>query len=424
MLNGSTQVEVTDNKLSMPGGDVTVSAILKKYFNVTLTQVEGGTISASESKAVEGTAINLSYTAASDYSFDKWVITGTTVAIDGNSFLMPASDVNVTAVFKQRESGSGGDDDATDLSNGGTAVANCYIVAPSATEKKYKIPTSNSAGSVGAVTAAEVLWESFGTSTAPNVGDLVKEVSYANDYISFTTTGNAGNALIAAKNAEGVILWSWHIWITETPADQQYTETGYMMDRNLGATSAGPGKIGTVGLWYQWGRKDPFMAPQEVGSTIMAMSTISEWTSQTVQITIDESIKNPTLLIKNTEWVKDNTAERWKNGEKSLYDPCPAGYYIPEKTFFTSDIKNTSVTYDSSNVGISCTPITGGTTVWYPLAGYLMGNTDATHNYPGQRTGIWSSTSGTVLRAGNGYGLTTFKTLNNGGYANVRCKKQ
>ena len=47
VLNGSTQVEVTDNKFSMPGGDVTVSAILKKYFNVTLTQVEGGTISAS-----------------------------------------------------------------------------------------------------------------------------------------------------------------------------------------------------------------------------------------------------------------------------------------------------------------------------------------------------------------------------------------
>ena len=32
-----------------------------------------------------------------------------------------------------------------------------------------------------------------------------------------------------------------------------------MMDRNLGATSATPGNVGSLGLLYQWGRKDPFL---------------------------------------------------------------------------------------------------------------------------------------------------------------------
>lgn len=105
-----------------------------------------------------------------------------------------------------------------------------------------------------------------------------------------------GNALIAAYNKNGEIIWSWHIWVTENdPANVGnavvyytyawnengiYTNTrtpGYaVMSCNLGALRDEPandesdwldlttntkepyidGK--TFGMLYQWGRKDPF----------------------------------------------------------------------------------------------------------------------------------------------------------------------
>lgn len=67
-------------------------------------------------------------------------------------------------------------DNAKNLSlspNGTSATANCYIVSEAGA---YKLQTvkGNSSESVGNVAKAEVLWESFGTSTKPSVGALVR----------------------------------------------------------------------------------------------------------------------------------------------------------------------------------------------------------------------------------------------------------
>ena len=37
-----------------------------------------------------------------------------------------------------------------------------------------------------------------------------------------------------------------------------------MMDRNLGATSVTPKDQNAYGVWYQWGRKDPFPRPLDI----------------------------------------------------------------------------------------------------------------------------------------------------------------
>ena len=138
--------------------------------------------------------------------------------------------------------------DVVDLSENGTA--NSYIVS-AAGPYKFSTVKGNSSESVGAVASAEVLWESFGTDVTPNVGDLVKNVSYKDGEITFQTadTYKEGNAVIAAKDASGTILWSWHIWLTDEPQGQvYYNNAGTMMDRNLGATSATPGDVGALGL--------------------------------------------------------------------------------------------------------------------------------------------------------------------------------
>ena len=81
-----------------------------------------------------------------------------------------------------------------------------------------------------------------------------------------------GNAVITFK-VNGLVYWSWHIWVTENPSNgvsySQGFETDYQnspiqiqyMDRNLGASSKsflGDNWHKSGGLLYEWGRKDPF----------------------------------------------------------------------------------------------------------------------------------------------------------------------
>ena len=96
--------------------------------------------------------------------------------------------------------------------------------------------------------------------------------------------GNAAIALYDADTKE--VIWSWHVWMTETPHDvitggatssgtysyklPDGTNVDYaaeatsgrliIMDRNLGAISANPADgWKTYGLYYQNGRRDPFI---------------------------------------------------------------------------------------------------------------------------------------------------------------------
>ena len=113
-----------------------------------------------------------------------------------------------------------------------------------------------------------------------------------------------------------------------------------MMDRNLGATSATPGDAGALGLLYQWGRKDPFPGASSISGHIEAKSTFNQWPRSTMffeGMSIDYTIQNPTKLIQGwdgrDDWLLtedgsvDNT--RWQ-AEKTIYDPCPAGYRVPD----------------------------------------------------------------------------------------------
>ncbi len=277
------------------------------------------------------------------------------------------------------------DDYMMDLSLSGTA--NCYIVT-NAGRYKFKTVKGNSSESIGSVVFCDVLWESFGTNKAPTIGDLVSNVSYDDDYIEFDATGRKGNAVIAAKDANGKILWSWHIWLTDKPEEQvYYNKAGTMMDRNLGATSAIPGDVGALGLLYQWGRKDPFLGSSSIRRNKEALSTIS-WPLPVVSTsntgTIEYSITHPTTYITknddNGDWYymdrgTDNI--RWKSS-KTIYDPCPAGWRVPdgdENGVWSETIgsaKEFVYSYNFRKKGMDFYSKFGDSNhIWYPASGYI-----------------------------------------------------
>ena len=307
---------------------------------------------------------------------------------------------------------------ATDLSSSGSA--NCYIVSEVGLYK-FKPVKGNSSESVGAVSSAEVLWESFGrTYVTPNIGDLVKSVSYSEGQITFQTadTFKEGNAVIAAKDASGNILWSWHIWFTDQPQEQvYYNGAGTMMDRNLGATSATPGDVGALGLLYQWGRKDPFLGSSSIHYESMAeaKSTItwpSAVSSDSSNGTIEYATANPTTFIKynssNNDWYytgsssTDNT--RWTTSDKpkSIYDPCPSGWRVPDggsngiwsTALGSSSSFNDESLYSSTNKGMNFSGRFGSaSTIWYPASGF-RNSYDGSLSNVGSHGFYWSASPG------------------------------
>ena len=271
-----------------------------------------------------------------------------------------------------------------DLGKKGTA--NCYIVE-TAGEYMFATVKGNSEESVGTVAKAELLWETYNNAETVTPNSVIAAVSYADGAITFSTpeTIKPGNALIAAKDANDVILWSWHIWIPET----SITEGTYgfmtdyqMMSRNLGAlkdTEAGaPANPQSFGLLYQWGRKDPFLGAQAAGSTEKVTFAGTAMTVEEGAISQDASMAKPTVFINvDGTWCTENDNLHWGDVErdaanlKSLYDPCPPGYRVPARnkgTIFTkSGSELAGWNYDLTNLVIQV----GSPVAVIPVCGYM-----------------------------------------------------
>ena len=253
--------------------------------------------------------------------------------------------------------------------------------------------------------------------------NLISNISYADGTISFTASEAEGNALIAAFNAAGEIVWSWHIWLTDKPELFDYqnntipmsngqTDGYYCMDRNLGATDTALGRYESFGLYYQWGRKDPFIgdkaeerkrdvesggwvnvvSPFANSATITICNTKYEqaaWvaTPSSEQIgSIEYAVQHPMTFLSadpngnKPNWVNKNNlgseknnilydADKslWRPFQKSNYDPCPVGYQVPRKAMWVSLVSTNCV--HTEYLGFVNTT-DAGQSVNYPSAGY------------------------------------------------------
>ena len=291
-------------------------------------------------------------------------------------------------------------DEAIDLSKDGTA--NSYIVK-AAGEYKFKAVKGNSEESVGSVASAAIVWETVNTETAPEAKAVIAEVGVKDGYITFSTpeTLKAGNALVAAKDADGKILWSWHIWI---PATEIVIQDGTalcgakIMDRNLGALvatsmSGDPDPL-SIGLNYQWGRKDPFPGIVSFSSNKGAAVSGEAWTAHGELITTEYSIAHPTEYahIANVDdgvWNSEDPKDLWNTAEnkKTIYDPCPAGYRVP---LYDSSLPmwkgefGEAWTIDKEHFRFAYGEIT------FPVGGYIDCWTPS-YSKVGERTHVWAA---------------------------------
>ena len=303
---------------------------------------------------------------------------------------------------------------------GKKGTANSYLVYE-AGEYKFPLVKGNTEESVGDVAKAALLWETWNNQEVVTPNSVIASVDYVDGFITFATpeTLKPGNALIAALDANDVVLWSWHIWIPATPITDA-VEANYSvkpaMSRNLGAlvdTPAALDAVATVesfGLLYQWGRKDPFPGLGVVSGTGAITVAGTEMTSQVRPMTVEDAIKNPTVYVikddASKDWlpeINDEVGKLWGETSKSVYDPCPVGYMLPQRNtscgFWDSGTKLSDRDYFTLDADNCC--YTVGSMV-FPLAGYIAEDGEG-QKKAGTRTVVWSARwdSGTE----NGYGM-------------------
>ena len=156
------------------------------------------------------------------------------------------------------------------------------------------------------------------------------------------------------------------------------------MDRNLGATSATPGDVGALGLLYQWGRKDPFLGSSDISSDKEIAASTKTFPkpvkSNRTRGTIKYATSHPmTLIIYSTwdstdyDWFYSGSNEnRWQSN-KTIYDPCPAGWRVPDGKIWAR-AKGYSEKFqhyfNKTNRGMNFGSVFGpDSIIWYPNAG-------------------------------------------------------
>ncbi len=294
--------------------------------------------------------------------------------------------------------------------------------------------------------SAKMLWNDVSP-------DFVRDVALTADGKSFTAqlNGQPGNAVIAIYDkedpdaADAKILWSFHLWVTETndiPLGTNGKGNTYtVLDRNLGAVSAIAGDWRSIGMLYQWGRKDPFVSTGTVGQNSNATMYNRNGTINLPVVagggttgTIEYAIQNPTRFIRSSQtssstgslpfryahdWLYYADDGLWGNPEgftfpafstlrKSIYDPSPEGYMIaPADVWLKAASGNDKASsifadaeWDATNLGYRM-PY-NDVESWYTVGGWRsrsngnLSNANSTGYY-------WSSTVSGAVNANAWY---------------------
>ena len=236
---------------------------------------------------------------------------------------------------------------------------------------------------------AELLWQ--------DVENLVTNVQLSADGESLEfkvdkSTIKQGNAVIAIRDSEGNIMWSWHIWVTDyNPYEDEddffsrylgfcYNESTIYDPRTVTLRFEQEGTDKQVELtitqteyriedgncpFYQFGRKDPMLpattsTDKAVNKTWYDAQGNSSTTIEKIGGNYDRGddviiycMKNPDKfcgalymdLTYYNIWATENRkgeSESKKSSVKTVYDPSPAGYQVSAYGLLKSELSGKS----------------------------------------------------------------------------------
>jgi hypothetical protein len=175
---------------------------------------------------------------------------------------------------------------------------------------------------------------------------------------------------------------------------------------------------------YQWGRKNPFIGASRTSeSTFVASTGIWGIAEGGNYYTIED---NPTTFYKNMS-LDDSS---W-NSTKTIYDPCPVGWRVPDggdDGVWSKALGSSSAVSWSNMGGANLSGALGDDqTIWYPATGYLRYFEGGLLGV-GQNVHCWSVsyfddyTYGLSIVAGRYDPL--FNVLNRANGYSVRCQKE
>ncbi|WP_280744449.1 MULTISPECIES: BACON domain-containing protein, partial [unclassified Parabacteroides] len=259
---------------------------------------------------------------------------------------------------------------------------------------------------------ARVLWYETKESTPVT---FTAELSLDKKYITVTAASNGtqfnGNAVIALMDGSGIgwvgsdnpanVLWSWHVWSMKgsgtTDPDVDINFHNPNKDRLMRTVL---GKYGTAqkGMFYQWGRKDPF--PQYTTGVAPRSIVIDAAGSNNTETYVRQ---NPTVFYTGSHWLTSAVPARWTAGSKAEYnDPCPTGWRVPAGTDNYEWTLPVAISHFQNGI------LDGSTDGAWASSGHYLWITSGT-NYP-----YWTATGNTVTAA-----MSTNTTTG----ANIRCVK-
>lgn len=221
-----------------------------------------------------------------------------------------------------------------DLSNNFKETANCYIISKPGNyefplvygcgiKNGKENPNSYAIGNIldykgEIINTPEIKYKIKGIKIISWDSDpeIIYNLKIEKDYVKFSINKvpeGGANYIIAIYDDQDTIIWSWHLWLVNNLKDIKIGE--YNLLNIPLASKLEDGKI-NIG-YYQWGRKDP----------ILNISKIVKRSSNTM-----EAIQNPDTLYYNAggNWNWIDNSNYWGK-EKTIYDPCPAGYKVPGK---------------------------------------------------------------------------------------------
>ncbi len=232
-----------------------------------------------------------------------------------------------------------------------------------------------------------------------------------------------GNAVIAAYDSSGNILWSWHIWVSDYSVEADVVSINgiEIMGRNLGAaannTSDAASVLASYGLYYQWGRKDPFIGPYYYDAAGSTDEGVVSETGSGAYITYSESTssigttsyatKNPLTFILGVEessydWIYSSHNDDLWSDTKGVNDPCPKGWRVASPELYNGlmipALSSTELSAMKDDYGWYLTDSRGDSALFMGLGrrGYITGkiqNVNLNASRPSPWSGYYWTTS-------------------------------